>query len=157
MAKDNHRKSFVLYKSWITEIEKISRKQAGVLIMGILDYVNGNTVNMDVEILDLYNRIIEQIEFEWSKYNPKTEKFHWNYKGGITDENHLIRNSTIYKCWRDKVFKRDKWTCQHCDKEGGELNAHHIKHFATHIDLRFEVTNGLTLCKVCHIKVHSNE
>lgn len=66
------------------------------------------------------------------------------------------RNSVRYRGWRTKVFERDDYTCQHCHKRGGELNAHHIKPFAKYKDLRFELSNGLTLCIDCHREVHRN-
>src|SRR5690606_4838553 len=92
--------------------------------------------------------------FEWSKYNPKSGKYHWNYKGGISAENHIIRNSTNIKIWRAKVFERDDFTCKHCHTIGGILHAHHIKFFADYPQLRFDVSNGITLCKNCHINEH---
>lgn len=71
--------------------------------------------------------------------------------------NQVIRNSPQYSKWRRKVFERDKYTCQHCDQVGGELNAHHIKPFAKYKKLRFEVSNGLTLCVDCHREVHKKK
>lgn len=65
-----------------------------------------------------------------------------------------IRSSGKYKEWRTLVFERDKYTCQHCGQVRGELNAHHIKPFAKYENLRFEVSNGLTLCVPCHKDVH---
>ena len=73
-----------------------------------------------------------------------------NWKGGITPLNEIIRNSADYKIWRIGVFKRDDYTCQKCMVKGGRLEAHHIKPFATHPELRFDVDNGRTLCKDCH-------
>jgi DNA-directed RNA polymerase subunit RPC12/RpoP len=64
------------------------------------------------------------------------------------------RNTKEYRDWRNKVFQRDDYTCQHCGQKGGELNAHHIKPFAKHKRLRFEVSIGLTLCIDCHRKEH---
>lgn len=78
-----------------------------------------------------------------------------NWKGGITPHNHVIRNSVEYIDWRNAVYKRDNYTCRHCgDAQGGNLNAHHIKPFAKFPELRFEISNGITLCEPCHIKVH---
>ncbi len=65
-----------------------------------------------------------------------------------------IRNSVEYKKWRDAVFERDDYTCQHCHQHGGKLNAHHIKPFSEFPQLRLEVSNGITLCEKCHKEVH---
>lgn len=79
------------------------------------------------------------------------------WKGGVTPLNEKIRKSVEYSEWRESIFKRDDFTCQHCgDNKGGNLHAHHIKAFADFPELRFELSNGLTLCRNCHEKVHSN-
>lgn len=72
------------------------------------------------------------------------------WKGGVTKENILIRSGVDYKLWREEIFKRDDWTCQMCGKKGVYLNADHIKPFAYFPDLRFELSNGRTLCRDCH-------
>ena len=77
------------------------------------------------------------------------------WKGGITPINFKIRNSAKYKLWREKVFKRDNWTCKHCgarSKKGKKVIIHsdHIKSFAKYPKLRFRVSNGRTLCIDCH-------
>jgi hypothetical protein len=75
-----------------------------------------------------------------------------NWKGGITPKNKKIRASERYKAWRTAVFERDKYTCIWCSQKGGKLNADHIKPFSTHKRLRFELSNGRTLCVACHKK-----
>ncbi len=94
-------------------------------------------------------------------YNPNSGK-HWPkmgrrfgdknpmWKGGVTSENDLLRRSTQYKIWRKSVFERDNYTCLICGEVGGRLNAHHIKSFADFPELRFDVSNGTTLCFSCH-------
>lgn len=74
------------------------------------------------------------------------------WKGGITSESVRIRNSLEISLWRQAVFKRDDWICQNCRQRGGKLEADHIKPFSTHPELRFEITNGRTLCVECHKK-----
>lgn len=66
-----------------------------------------------------------------------------------------IRKSLEYKEWRTKVFERDDYKCRCCGQVGGVLNAHHIQHFAKHPKLRFEISNGITLCAECHKKIHN--
>lgn len=83
---------------------------------------------------------------KWDK-NP-------NWKGGVGSLNQVERRSNKFKEWRITVFERDKYTCQDCGKLGGTLHAHHILPFATHKELRFEITNGKTLCVKCHKTYH---
>lgn len=64
------------------------------------------------------------------------------------------RRSTEYKLWRKSVFIRDGFTCQICGSRGVRLNAHHIKSYAAYPELRFDISNGITFCEVCHKKVH---
>ena len=74
-----------------------------------------------------------------------------NWRGGVTPINMLIRSSSEMKAWRVAVFERDNYTCQLCFKRGGiKLHADHIKPFARFPELRFELSNGRTLCKPCH-------
>lgn len=80
-----------------------------------------------------------------------------NWKGGVTPRNESERKSTKYKEWRIAVFKRDCWTCVLCKKKGGDINADHIKKFSEYPDLRFDVSNGRTLCIVCHKKITSQQ
>jgi hypothetical protein len=64
------------------------------------------------------------------------------------------RATMEYKEWRRSVFIRDEFTCQKCQQIGGKLEAHHIKKFHKYTDLRYTVTNGLTLCRPCHMEEH---
>lgn len=73
-----------------------------------------------------------------------------SWKGGISTEHHRIRQSKKFKDWRVAVFTRDNYTCQHCGVHGGYLEPDHIKPFAYFPELRFELSNGRTLCKPCH-------
>jgi hypothetical protein len=77
---------------------------------------------------------------------------HPNWKGGISKISIKDRQSFEYKLWRNYVFLRDDWTCQECKKRGVNLNADHIKPFSLFPELRYEVSNGRTLCRSCHVK-----
>lgn len=150
-----NKKSFVLQIDLLKDVQLLSDEDAGRLFKAIFTYVNGLPVEINESLSTLYNKITSSIEVEWAKYNPKTDRYHWNYKGGITPENKAIRNSDKMAYWRVQVFERDSYICQHCGQVGGILHAHHVKEFAKYPELRFEITNGLTLCKKCHNKKHS--
>lgn len=82
---------------------------------------------------------------------------HWNWKGGITPFNKLLRCSGKWKIWRELVFLRDNYTCQNinCDfchnKIGGTLHPHHIKPISLYPELVFDINNGITYCSKFHI------
>jgi hypothetical protein len=80
---------------------------------------------------------------------------HWNWKGGITIPNRMYRNSTRHKEWSNAVKQRDHWTCQSCGYKGNKIIAHHIVEFSKDKSLRFDVSNGVTLCRPCHMILHS--
>jgi hypothetical protein len=82
------------------------------------------------------------------------------WKGGVTSLNEKIRKSLNYKLWRKSVFERDKYTCVMCGiyfirEVTGKIvfHADHIKPFSLYPKLRFDINNGRTLCKKCHIDI----
>lgn len=84
------------------------------------------------------------------------EKSHF-WKGGVSKENEKVRSSLNTRLWRKAVFERDNYTCQECGDRGRKghpviLNADHIKPFAYFPELRFDISNGRTLCLNCHKK-----
>lgn len=97
------------------------------------------------------------------------QKNRWHsYKGGKTKVFAKIRQSIKMRLWREAIFNRDGWACVWCKAKNGmgksiTLNADHIKPFAYYPELRFDVNNGRTLCKECHMwktrwdrKIYSN-
>lgn len=87
-----------------------------------------------------------------------------NWENGITKLADRIRKHKKYKEWRDKVYKRDKYTCKKCGKVGSRLHADHIKQFALILKENkiltlkqallckglWNISNGRTLCIPCH-------
>ena len=76
------------------------------------------------------------------------------WKGVITSENYRLRRGKDFASWRKKVYERDKYICQKCKIKGGKLHPHHIMNFSDCFDERFDISNGITLCKLCHMKFH---
>ncbi len=81
------------------------------------------------------------------------EKSHF-WIDGRTPENKRVRRSVEMKLWREAVFTRDNFICQKCKISGRHLHPHHIFNFSSHIDRRFDISNGITLCKECHERFH---
>lgn len=73
----------------------------------------------------------------------------------IKNQAHSLRWSADMKTWRKLVYEADNYICQICWNRSCSgnrvvLNAHHIRRFADHLDLRHAVSNGVTLCEPCH-------
>jgi 5-methylcytosine-specific restriction endonuclease McrA len=63
-----------------------------------------------------------------------------------------------YTQWRKQVRRRDHNRCRMpgcgCKLK---LQVHHIRPWSTSPSLRYEVSNGITLCKQCHSEVTRHE
>jgi len=85
---------------------------------------------------------------------PRCER-HYNWKGGRPWERF---KEPRYIAWRKAVLERDGYVCQQCGRQCKKrergLAAHHIKPYADHPDLRYEMSNGITLCRHCHMALH---
>lgn len=60
------------------------------------------------------------------------------------------------KAWRKAVLRRDNSTCQICGKKN-MICVHHKKGWNDYPELRYDVDNGITLCRECHKLLHKNE
>lgn len=99
-------------------------------------------------------------------YKHKVGENSPRWKGGITSLYDSIRKSTKYVDFRNHIFKRDKYTCQHCGQIGGQIEADHIKNFSIIISENniktkeeayecnelWDEKNIRTLCESCHKK-----
>lgn len=92
----------------------------------------------------------------WQKSSENRGENNPRWKGGTETELQLLRKTNKWKIWRESVFKRDNYTCQNplCNQIGGELHPHHIVYKSKDSSKIFDISNGLTLCKACHMKLH---
>jgi 5-methylcytosine-specific restriction endonuclease McrA len=74
---------------------------------------------------------------------------HPNWNNGSTMEREQERKSVRYKEWRTSVFIRDGRACVWCGSTK-QIEADHIKPWALYPALRYELSNGRTLCHECH-------
>lgn len=99
------------------------------------------------------SRVSEYREIRETSFYVSGEKCHL-WRGGQSIDD---RWNVEYRSWRKCVFERDSYTCQKCgDNKGGNLNAHHILNYSEHENLRYEVSNGITLCEKCHSNKYEN-
>ena len=111
--------------------------------------------NSDTKSCGCLNRELASKRSYITFKDQKKEK-HPQWKGGITDQGKLLRNSDEYEFWRDKVFERDNYTCQCCGSNKNKLNSHHKYNFSEYPSLRFDINNGITLCEQCHLLGYKN-
>jgi 5-methylcytosine-specific restriction endonuclease McrA len=88
-----------------------------------------------------------------------------NWKGGSADK--FLREEfggkfkTLLQLWSELIKFLDNHTCCECGEEG--LDSHHIiclrRIYRDNLsrDLIWNLSNGITLCKSCHMKTHMNE
>ena len=64
----------------------------------------------------------------------------------------------VYRRWIAEVKKRDGHMCQmpRCGYKK-RLQVHHIQKWSEQPHLRYEVSNGITLCPWCHLEVNRHE
>ena len=79
----------------------------------------------------------------------------WNSKLSAKERAEKRRFSPFVRDWRLAVWGRDDYTCKACGCRGGSLNAHHLDSWASSPEKRFEVSNGVTLCRRCHKAFHA--
>ncbi len=98
----------------------------------------------------------------WNKGMKFPERSGENHPLWIKDrtevvEKRRLRSSVEWKQWRNKVFERDDFTCQDCGKHGCFLEPHHIIPIRVSKERIFDVSNGIALCRSCHMKTRWKE
>ncbi len=81
----------------------------------------------------------------------------WIKDRTISIEKHRLRGTQEWNNWRMSIFTRDKFTCQDCKQVGGKLEPHHIIPLRIDMTKIFDVGNGITLCRACHVLTILNE
>lgn len=63
------------------------------------------------------------------------------------------RNTVEYRIWSENVMLKNNGNCIMCNNVANQ--AHHIKNYRKYPELRHELSNGIPLCKCCHLKIHN--
>jgi len=75
-------------------------------------------------------------------------------KGFAKEQGSEGRSPWAVNKWRVAVFTRDDYTCQECGARGVRLNAHHVRPWYLSPEDRYDLNNGITLCRKCHKRAH---
>lgn len=77
-----------------------------------------------------YNKDLTELEREYGRYHKENREF-------------------IRIC-----LNRDEYKCTICNSKE-ELQVHHLEAYSKYKNLRYDINNGITLCKKCHTRFHS--
>jgi hypothetical protein len=87
--------------------------------------------------------------------HPKWIKDKTNLKRFSEEEK--LKRSSAYKFWARSVKDRDGWSCVvNNDDCNGRLESHHIKSYTYYPDSRYDIDNGVCLCRYHHRLAHKN-
>lgn len=133
----------------------LGKKRAIETIKKVAEKLKGNHNSAVTEFRKGDSPPRHQEDCKCFRCEKKIGKRNHRWKGGVERPRDEIR----IKLWRTDVFSRDKYLCQmpDCDKTIHDIEAHHIKRFRDFEELRYEVSNGITLCKRCHNKTKGKE
>ncbi len=107
------------------------------------------TVWTDEKKMRLQGRFVGEKSPRWIADRSKLRKY--------SDDN-LDRRSYAYSYWRRVVYKRDGFCCKINNSDcSGRIEAHHILSWKDYPELRFDVNNGITVCKYHHPKKREEE
>jgi hypothetical protein len=80
-----------------------------------------------------------------------TKHYKW-----ITDRSQLVKSDKKhldgqYRGWMFAVKERDGWKCKISNADcSGRIEAHHILKWSEYVELRYDINNGITLCRHHH-------
>lgn len=90
----------------------------------------------------------------------KTGAANPRYVDGSSPERQRMYAQGAGKAFIRSVLARDAYRCRRCGagkRMPKSLHVHHIKPWAGNEALRFEMGNAVTLCRHCHLWVHSRD
>ena len=90
-----------------------------------------------------------------NRERPKEK--HYLYNPNLTEEERVKRRCfrREVNAWCANVYKKDDYKCVVCGSNRNK-SAHHLNSWNTYPEERFLVSNGITLCKACHLQFHKD-
>ncbi len=81
---------------------------------------------------------------------------HWNWQGGKASGRQKRSADAEHREWSTKVITRDNYICDNCKSDSGTKYAHHLDGYKDNPEKRYDLKNGVTLCKRCHLLFHAH-
>lgn len=150
--KKNSKRNYIVTKCVGCNSESLRRKDQVLRWSGYCRNCNSKIVSNLPHVLEIRKEVGRRVMAQNGHNVVKRGENHPMWRGGISTEVELIRNSKDLREWRQAVYARDNFTCQICSERGGKLHADHIKPFSLFPELRTDINNGRTLCVSCHKK-----
>jgi len=99
------------------------------------------------------HRWIDDFDLSAFQFEPIRQLGNLRRRASHSAERRDFRNEnpSAYLHWRESVLLRDDYRCVVCGATN-QLEADHIKPWSIYPELRFDISNGQTLCKSCHKK-----
>jgi len=97
-------------------------------------------------------RLSEETKAKMRVSAGKGENSHrWIKDRSLLKKDRQKAYDTKYKYWMLEVKKRDNWKCKILNSDcQGYLEAHHILNWKDYPELRYEINNGISLCRFHH-------
>lgn len=113
--------------------------------------------SVECKAIDYGRRFVGENHPSFGKKRPDvTGELNPNWNPNRTHEKRKAeRKLGINGEWTRDVLLSDNYTCQCCNRVGGNLVAHHIDGFNWCVEKRTDIKNGATLCEKCHKLFHS--
>jgi len=87
------------------------------------------------------------------KYNRGKNHVSWNHNK--SDEERLPRREiTEFRIWSRQIKELYNFRCFICGDSNHGLESHHLFNWSKYVDLRFNLDNGVCLCKKHHREFH---
>jgi hypothetical protein len=93
---------------------------------------------------------VRKTGYQSGNKNPSWKGGHYKRKAN------KIRNSHDNITWKRMVLELDESRCKFCGKKE-HLEIHHLFGFTEYDKIRFDIRNGVALCKGCHHEIHKGK
>jgi ribosomal protein L37AE/L43A len=89
-----------------------------------------------------------------AKSERQTGEGNHRYNPDITDEQRAKQRTRLHDNWAVEVKELANYVCDKCGDTENAKVAHHLQAYAKYEESRYDVSNGVCLCRSCHAEFH---